>query len=204
MNKPFASLRSHVWSSLGRGIGFALLGLSMSFGAHAAYGIDQLMSDLAGQKGGKARFVEKRHVAVLDKPVVSSGEMLYTPPHRLEKRTLLPKAETLVLDKDTLTMERDKRKLSINLNSRPEAQAFVDSIRSTLAGNRRSLEQNYTLQLQGESAQWVLTLVPSESAIAALLQRITVSGSRSQVRHIEYLQVDGDRSEISIEPIEIQ
>lgn len=202
MNKPFASLRSHVWSSLGRGIGFALLGLSMSFGAHAAYGIDQLMSDLAGQKGGKARFVEKRHVAVLDKPVVSSGEMLYTPPHRLEKRTLLPKAETLVLDKDTLTMERDKRKLSINLNSRPEAQAFVDSIRSTLAGNRRSLEQNYTLQLQGESAQWVLTLVPSESAIAALLQRITVSGSRSQVRHIEYLQVDGDRSEISIEPLD--
>jgi outer membrane lipoprotein-sorting protein len=202
MNKPFASLRAHVWSSLGRLIGFALLGLSLSFGAHAAYGIDQLMSDLAGQKGGKARFVEKRHVAVLDKPVVSSGEMLYTPPHRLEKRTLLPKAETLVLDKDTLTMERDKRKLSINLNSRPEAQAFVDSIRSTLAGNRRSLEQNYTLQLQGESAQWVLTLVPSESAIAALLQRITVSGSRSQVRHIEYLQVDGDRSEISIEPID--
>jgi outer membrane lipoprotein-sorting protein len=202
MNKPFASLRAHVWSSLGRFIGFALLGLSLSFGAHAAYGIDQLMSDLAGQKGGKARFVEKRHVAVLDKPVVSSGEMLYTPPHRLEKRTLLPKAETLVLDKDTLTMERDKRKLSINLNSRPEAQAFVDSIRSTLAGNRRSLEQNYTLQLQGESAQWVLTLVPSESAIAALLQRITVSGSRSQVRHIEYLQVDGDRSEISIEPLD--
>ena len=202
MNKPFASLRDHVWSSLGRCIGFALLGLSLSFGAHATYGIDQLMSDLAGQKGGKARFVEKRHVAVLDKPVVSSGEMLYTPPHRLEKRTLLPKAETLVLDKDTLTMERDKRKLSINLNSRPEAQAFVDSIRSTLAGNRRSLEQNYTLQLQGESAQWVLTLVPSESAIATLLQRITVSGSRSQVRHIEYLQVDGDRSEISIEPLD--
>jgi hypothetical protein len=202
MNKPFASLRDHVWSSLGRCIGFALLGLSLSFGAHAAYGIDQLMSDLAGQKGGKARFVEKRHVAVLDKPVVSSGEMLYTPPHRLEKRTLLPKAETLVLDKDTLTMERDKRKLSINLNSRPEAQAFVDSIRSTLAGNRRSLEQNYTLQLQGESARWVLTLVPSESAIATLLQRITVSGSRSQVRHIEYLQVDGDRSEISIEPLD--
>jgi hypothetical protein len=50
----------------------------------------------------------------------------------------------------------------------------------------------------------VLTLVPSEPAIAALLQRITVTGSKSQVRHIEYLQVDGDRSEISIEPIEAQ
>lgn len=182
-------------------LGMAFLWLGLASSAHAAYGIDQLMTDLAGQKGGNARFVEKRHVAVLDKPVLSSGEMVYSPPYRLEKRTLSPKAETLVLDRDTLTMERDKRKLSINLNSRPEALAFVDSIRSTLAGNRQALEQNYALQLQGERAQWVLTLVPSEPTISALLQRITVTGSQSQVRHIEYLQVDGDRSEISIEPL---
>lgn len=187
---------------VGRRLALALLGLGLSFGAQAAYDIEQLMTDLAGHKGGKARFVEKRHLAVLDKPVVSSGEMLYTPPDRLEKRTLSPRTETLVLDKDMLSMERDKRRFSINLNNRPEALAFVDSIRSTLSGNRRSLEQNYALELRGESAQWVLTLVPSEPAIAALLQRITVSGSKSQVRHIEYLQSDGDRSEISIEPLD--
>lgn len=202
MNILSVSLRAHLSARVGRCLALALLGLSLSVSAHAAYGIDQLMTDLAGHKGGRARFVEKRHVAVLDKPVVSSGEMLYTPPNRLEKRTLQPKPETLVLDKDTLSMERDKRRFSINLNSRPEALAFVDSIRSTLAGNRKSLEQNYALQLQGESAQWVLTLVPSEPAIAALLQRITVSGSKNQVRHIEYLQIDGDRSEISIEPLD--
>ncbi|MFC7459938.1 LolA family protein [Hydrogenophaga defluvii] len=180
----------------------ALLWLGFAGVAQAAYDIEQLMSDLASHKGGRARFVEKRHMAVLDKPVLSSGEMVYSPPDRLEKRTLLPKPETMVLDKDTLSMERDKRKLSINLQSRPEALAFVDSIRSTLSGNRHVLEQNYRLSLQGESGQWVLTLVPIEPAIAALLQRITVSGAQRQVRHIEYLQVDGDRSEISIDPIE--
>lgn len=190
------------WGALLRRTVLALAGLGVLTAAHAAYDIEQLMTDLAGQKGGRARFVEKRHMALLDKPVQASGEMVYSPPDRLEKRTLLPKAETMVLDKDTLSMERGQRKLTINLQSRPEALAFVDSIRSTLAGNRKSLEQNYALKLQGESAQWVLTLVPSEPAIAALLQRITVSGSKSQVRHIEYLQVDGDRSEISIEPIE--
>jgi outer membrane lipoprotein-sorting protein len=192
------------WGALLRSIVLALAGLGVLTTAQAAYDIDQLMTDLAGQKGGRARFVEKRHVALLDKPVQASGEMVYSPPDRLEKRTLLPKVETMVLDKDTLSMERGQRKLTINLQSRPEALAFVDSIRSTLSGNRQSLEQNYALKLQGESAQWVLTLVPSEPAIAALLQRITVTGSKSQVRHIEYLQVDGDRSEISIEPIEAQ
>ena len=183
-------------------LGLALLVVAASASAQAAFTLDQLMADLAQHKGGRARFVEKRYLSVLDKPVVASGEMTYSPPDRLEKRTLLPKPETLVLDRDTLTMERDKRKLSINLNSRPEAQAFVESIRSTLSGNRASLERSYSLQLKGSSNQWVLTLVPVESAILLLLQRITVSGSKGQVRSIEYLQPDGDRTELTIEPLD--
>lgn len=179
-----------------------MLLLSLTTMAQAAYDIEQLMTELALHKGGRARFVEMHHIALLDKPVQASGEMIYSPPDRLEKRTLLPKAETMVLDKDQLTVERDKRRLSINLSSQPEALAFVDSIRSTLSGNRRALEQNYTLKLQGDSSQWVLILVPSDPGIAALLQRITVKGSKSRVLHIEYLQTDGDRSEIAIEPLE--
>ncbi len=170
--------------------------------AHAAFSVDQLMAELAQNQGGRARFVEKRFVALLDKPVQASGEMVYSPPDRLEKHTLLPKAESMVLDKDTLSLERDKRRMSINLSSRPEAQAFVESVRSTLAGNRQALEAHYSLEIKGERADWTLTLLPTEPAIAALLQRITVSGSKKQVRKIEYLQTDGDRSELAIEPIE--
>lgn len=187
-----------------RALILALLGAVLATGAHAAWDLDQLMSDLATHKGGRAKFVEKRHVALLDKPVQASGEMVFSPPDRLEKRTLLPKPETMVLDKDTLSLERDKRKLTIHLSNRPEAQAFVESIRSTLAGNRKALEQDYALRLEGESQRWVLTLEPRLESLQAMLKRITVSGSRNQVRHIEYLQADGDRSEISIEPIDPQ
>lgn len=177
-----------------------LLGLASV--AQAGYGIDQLMAELAQHKGGKARFVEKRYLALLDKPVQASGEMVYSPPDRLEKRSMSPKVETLVLDKDRLSMERDQRRLTISLASRPEALAFVDSIRSTLSGNRRALEQHYTLQLQGDSGRWTLILVPIEPAITALLQRITVSGGNGQLRHIEYLLADGDRTELALEPIQ--
>lgn len=177
---------------------FSLLSLS----ATAAFDVGQLMTDLAKPKGGKARFVEKKTISLLDKPVISSGEMSYTAPDRLEKRTLSPKVETLLLDKDLLTIERDKQKLSINLSNQPEALAFIDSIRGTLTGNRAALEKNYHLSIAGTQDKWVLTLLPSEQKIAALVQRITVTGSRSQIRSIEYLQADGDRSLMSIEPIE--
>ncbi len=176
--------------------------LAATASASAAFDIGQLMGDLAKHKGGKARFVEKKYFAILDKPVVSTGEMTYTPPDRLEKRTLTPKVETLLLDKDILSIERDKQKLSINLANQPEALAFVDSIRGTLSGNRAALEKNYALYLAGNTDKWVLTLLPSDQKIASMVQRITVTGNKNQVRIIEYLQADGDRSVLNIDPVE--
>jgi outer membrane lipoprotein-sorting protein len=180
----------------------ALFLLAMALPALAAFDVGQLMTDLAKNKGGKAKFVEKKYISLLDKPVVSTGEMSYSAPDRLEKRTLTPKVETLLLDKDILSIEREKQKLSINLANQPEALAFVDSIRGTLSGNRAALEKNYALYLSGSSEKWVLTLLPSDQKIAAQVQRITVSGSKSLIRSIEYLQADGDRSVLNMEPIE--
>ncbi|MCE1239449.1 MAG: outer membrane lipoprotein carrier protein LolA [Azonexaceae bacterium] len=170
------------------------------FAAHA-FELGELMRLLAAHPGGKARFVETRYLAVLDKPLVARGEMTYTPPNRLEKRTLAPKAETLILDRDLLTLERGQQKLSINLASQPEALAFVDSIRGTLAGDRAALERNYALHLSGSQDKWVLTLLPRDQKIAGIVQRITVRGSQRQTRSIEYLQADGDRVELAIEPV---
>ena len=176
--------------------------LAVALPALAAFDVAQLMNDLAKHKGGKAKFVEKKTISLLDKPVLSTGEMTYIAPAYLEKRTLTPKPEILILDKDMLSIERDKQKLSINLSNQPEALAFIDSIRGTLTGNRAALEKNYGLYLSGTSDKWVLTLLPSEPKIAALVLRIVVTGSKSQICSIEYLQADGDRSLMTIETLE--
>ena len=167
----------------------------------AAWDLAQLMDDLARTRGGKARFIETKYIALLDRPVVSSGEMSFTTPDRLEKRTLTPRPETLLLDRDRLTIERGRQKLSIDLASQPEALAFVDSIRGALTGNRQALEKNYALHLAGSRDNWKLTLLPSEQAIAAIVQRITITGQRNRIRSIEYLQADGDRAVMTIEPL---
>ncbi|HEX5803112.1 MAG TPA: LolA-related protein [Azospira sp.] len=170
--------------------------------AIAAWDLAELMQDLAQHQGGRVRFVEKKYIALLDRPVVSSGEMTYTAPDRLEKRTLQPKPELLLLDRDTLTVERGKQKFVLRLSEQPEAQVFVDSIRGTLSGNRAALERSYALHLSGTRERWSLSLLPSDQRIAALVSRITVGGSRNQVDSIEYLQADGDRALMSITPIE--
>jgi hypothetical protein len=163
--------------------------------------IDTLMRGLARNEGGRARFVETKTIALLDKPVVSSGELLYTPPARLEKRTLKPAPEVMLLDGDQLSLERGKRKFSIRLSDQPEALAFVDSLRGTLAGDKAALEKNYKLRLAGSEDRWTLDLLPDEKRIAAFVLRITFTGSGNRVERIRYLQADGDSSEMSIEPV---
>ncbi len=180
--------------------GLLLLGFT-ALAQAAPFDIDQLMAALSRNPGGKATFVEKRYLALLDWPAVATGEMTYSPPDRLERRLLTPQVETMILDKDTLTLERDRRRMSIRLSSKPEVAAFVDSIRSTLAGDRAALERSYKIALSGNMDAWVLSLVPKDKRIVEMLQRIKLSGVRDQVLVIEYLQADGDRTEMTISPV---
>lgn len=178
----------------------ASLLLLASLPALAAWDVPQLMAELARNQGGRAQFTEKKYIALLDKPVVSSGEMRYVAPDYLEKRTLSPRLEVMVLDKDQISLERGKQKFTLRLREQPEVLAFVASIRGTLSGDRAALEQNYALHLSGNRDNWTLNLSPSNPRIAELVTRITLSGSRQQVRRVEYLQADGDRSVMTIEP----
>lgn len=169
--------------------------------ALAAWDLQQLMDTLAQTKSGRATFVEKKHIALLDKPVESSGELLYSAPDRLEKRTLKPKPESMLVNGGELLIERGRQKYQLQLQSYPELAAFIDSIRGTLAGDRSALERSYQLSLEGSAERWVLQLQPLEPKMLAVIQRIRISGARNQVRGIDITQADGDSSTMTIEPV---
>ena len=170
--------------------------------SHAAdWDIDQLMRGLAQTKSDHASFVEKKFIAMLDKPVESSGELFYTAPDHLEKRTLKPKAESMTVDGGTLVIERGRQKHRLQLQDYPELAAFIDSIRGTLAGDRNALERNYGLSLGGTSEHWTLQLLPLDEKMQAVVTRIRIVGVRDAVRSIEITQADGDSSLMLIEKL---
>ena len=170
--------------------------------SHAAdWDIDQLMRGLAQTKSDHASFVEKKFIAMLDKPVESSGELFYTAPDHLEKRTLKPKAESMTVDGGTLVIERGRQKHRLQLQDYPELAAFIDSIRGTLAGDRNALERNYRLSLGGTSEHWTLQLLPLDEKMQAVVTRIRIVGVRDAVRSIEITQADGDSSLMLIEKL---
>ena len=169
--------------------------------ANAAWDLQQLMQNLSQNKSGQATFVEKKYIAVLDKPVQSSGDLLYTAPDRLEKRTLKPKPESMLVNGNELVVERGRQKHRVQLQNYPELAAFIDSIRGTLAGDLKALERNYQLSLEGTAERWTLQLVPVGEKMRVVVQHIRISGIADDVRSVEITQADGDRSLMTIEKL---
>jgi outer membrane lipoprotein-sorting protein len=162
-------------------------------------GLGQLMDALAASPHGTATFTEKKYISFLEQPVESSGTLRFVAPARLEKNTLKPTAESLVLDGEVLTVERGKRKQVLQLKDYPEVAGMIESIRATLAGDRRALERVYQLSLKGTTARWTLELVPLDARVARMVTRIQMEGAQAEVRTVEIQQADGDYSVMSIQ-----
>ncbi|TCJ15824.1 outer membrane lipoprotein carrier protein LolA [Parasulfuritortus cantonensis] len=157
------------------------------------------MRSLAENRSGKATFVEKKYMQILDQPIIATGELSFVAPDRLEKRTVTPKPETLILDGDVLTIERPgKATRTVSLQEHPEVAGFIESIRGTLAGNLSALKTFYDVTLTGSADNWQLTLKPRQNRLRSVFDHIAISGSQAEVRSVELEQRDGDHSEMAI------
>jgi outer membrane lipoprotein-sorting protein len=165
-----------------------------------AFTPEALMGLLARNKSNHADFVDRKFLSSLDRPLESSGELLYTAPGRLEKRTQKPKPETLIVDGDKLTIERNGTRRSISLASYPDIAPFIDSIRATLGGDLATLSRDYRVTVDGTSDNWRLVLLPSDQRLAASISRVTLTGHEGQIATFEVLQADGNRSVSTITP----
>ena len=184
----------------------AFIGLVLCVSSYAGdWALSDLMHLLAQQKSGKATFVEKKYMGILDKPLLSSGELSFEAPDRLEKRTLKPRQEAMLLEGDKLTLTLyDKRPLNLRLQDHPEVAALVESIRGTLSGDQAALEKNYAINFTGVQGKWQMTLTPVQKAVAKVVRQIHMGGADANIKTITFEQVDGDRFEMTITKVVTQ
>jgi hypothetical protein len=162
--------------------------------------LNEVMGLLAMRQHGRVEFIEQQFLSVLKRPIESSGELRYDAPDRLEKRTLKPRTETLVLSGGILTVERAHSRRVTDLHAYPQVLPFVESIRATLAGDRGALERVFHLDFAGSLERWSLVLVPLDPKVKQAVTQVRIDGMRDQLQRVEIRQPDGDRSLMTLRP----
>ncbi len=153
-----------------------------------------LMRLFAASKSVKAEFAERKFVKILDAPVESNGELLFKAPDRLEKRTLLPRPETLVIEGSKVSIERGSFKRTMSLDDFADMASLVRSLTATFRGDQVSIEQYFNWKLSGSINKWQLVLKPKSSKLFITLREVRLAGDNSYVHTVETTLTDGDRS----------
>jgi hypothetical protein len=166
--------------------------------AQGGFTLGQLMASLARRRHGQVSYEETDYFAVLDRPLKSSGVLIYDAPGHLEKRTLEPKKQALILDGDQLTVQRGRRSYRMQLSAYPQVAPLVDAMRDTLAGNEAALEKAFKIGFTGTADGWKLELVPLDKDVAHKVSRVEIAGAHDEIRSVEILQVGGDRSVMTL------
>jgi hypothetical protein len=168
--------------------------------AGAAWGLEQLMRELSQREHARAGFVETRYLRLLSQPLTRRGTLVYSPPDRLEKRTVAPIEEVLIVDGDRVSIEIAARGIrrSLSLQQQPALWGFVESLRATLRGDLEALRRFYSVGLDGDSGKWRMSLTPIEPRMAALIREIRIGGGDGAVRSLDIVDARGDRSQMQI------
>jgi outer membrane lipoprotein-sorting protein len=168
--------------------------------AAAQWSVNDLMAALAARGSADASFTEQRYVPILDAPVQSTGTLRFIAPDRLEKHTLQPRAESLVLAGNQLTLRQGERTRSLALTDLPDNGLAINSLRGTMAGDIAALRRGWNVTLHGERRIWTLSLTPLSAAVAQYIEGVLIEGRQDQIDRIEIRQADGVRSVMQIVP----
>ncbi len=186
---------------LGRGVGLLslLLGLATPV---LALDLATVTGLLAQRKSGEARFTEERTVSGIDGPLRAAGVLSFEAPNRFARQTTEPRAESMVVDGNLLVLKRGGRTRQMTLDAIPEVTALIEAVRGTLTGNAASLNKHFRIQVDGSPAQWTLTLVPRDERLATQVRELKITGLGGDLRVVELWLSGGDRSVMSIEPLQ--
>lgn len=171
-------------------------------GAAAAGGTTALNSAASGSIL-RGHFVQHKHLAELEQPLVSSGHYVLARDRGLLWQVEKPVESTLVITPDALT-ERSQGRLTAHISAaqRPALGAVASVLLAVFQGDTAQLSQYFNIERRG-AEDATLTLTPKTDAVKNFISRLTLSGdlrNDNTGRRIRIEQPGGDFSVIDLSP----
>ncbi|MGH6624303.1 MAG: LolA-related protein, partial [Burkholderiaceae bacterium] len=96
---------------------------------------EEILQQVARGAVSEVRFTETRTTRLLKAPLTSSGVLRFSPPDRLERETLRPTPEKVVIEGSQVTIERNGTQTVIALTSGSAAALLIQTLRAVLSGD---------------------------------------------------------------------
>jgi len=171
------------------------------------WNVEVLMRELSRVTHAKLDFIETKKSIFLITDTTLEGVMEYRAPDYIEKFTMSPFQEKVVIDGDSMLIEKTlsagKQENMVipqtySVESHPVLKVAVESIRAMLAGDFEILTAGYIATLIGSRDNWELNLEPKETEILEYIESINLSGKDIRITKVVTIQADGDASNLEL------
>ncbi len=159
------------------------------------------MRRLAEAPERRATFREEKRLAAVEGPLLSNGTLHYRRPAYLEKLTLFPQRERLVVNGDQLVVTPgEEPPRVVDLRGQPELRGLVDAIRAPISGDLATLRRGFEIVLEAAPPGWRLLLTPRDPGVARVVRAVRVGIAGSEITSIQVIEAGGDEQLLLIDP----
>ncbi|GAA4360622.1 outer membrane lipoprotein carrier protein LolA [Kangiella marina] len=140
-------------------------------------------------------FEQEKHIAVLSKPLPSSGYLLLTEQGFVVWQTTKPIKSTTVIGNDSFQQfNKNDQPVSLPGNAKNQTSELISStFLAILSGNLEALHHHFNVQSHCQEQGWALTLTPSNSEIERLLKQIYLSGEQ-RINELHFTEANDDKT----------
>lgn len=159
--------------------------------------LEQLADRLRGQLPISARISQRKHLAALEKPLVSEGHFQLAADGELRWHIETPFAMTYHYRDGTLTRRMDGQRESVAPADEPALYGFFQVFGRLLQMDLAQLGDYFTPHFVSEPDGWTLGLTPVDGRLKKALAQIVVRGEGAQVRSVVLTQPGDDYTQLT-------
>lgn len=156
-----------------------------------------LIASLAAKGTVLAPFTERRFFPFRREPTLLKGVLRISPERGLSLQYTDPEPNVLIADASGILL-RDRRGRSREMPSGSREAGAIASLLPIMRFDMPALYPRFVIHAYGTQAAWKFEFTPRDPEVARSLGEITVGGSGSDVRHLEFKRSSSQRIEIDV------
>jgi len=148
------------------------------------------------------KFSEEKKVALLARPLRSTGTIYFSRDRGIARTVLTPKRQQVVLTKTTLKIITEKKTEEIPLDKSKDLKAFALIFPTLLRGERTELEKSFDIAMYGSDKDWwALAFTPKTDSLKKLVKRVVVYGKKTDAHSLQVVEANGDTTDTRLTDI---